>query len=524
MLTFKSREKSVLQSKASRFLSALGFAATVLLPLSMAQAKDGTIMMARNMDINTLDPHSAPIDISSQVIRQILDSLVTLDKDANVRPGIAESWEVSPDFLTYKFKIREGLKCHDGTAMDATAVKWNFERMARPETAGVASLRSTYDGSTIEGNTITVKFKTADVALLTNFGAHRFGIMCPSSDKNGTYSPVGTGPWKFVSWVRNDKVRLERNDNYKNVNPMIENPGAPHEKFLEFKVIPESVARMAAFRSGEVTIVEPALEEMATLKKDSKYTVWLSTMSGQWAYGAFTRNVPPFNDARVRQAIVHALDRDSYANIAFEGLGKPIYCPSAPNLPVADQKACASWGQTYNPEKARKLLADAGFTKSKPLKMTLTVHKLIGWDLMHQIMLQNLKDVGIDATLETRDVASFMEDTKKQNQRTEGIPMAWTWGVSNLDPINNYAFSFAGPGYLNAGLGEKFDEMVNASKLLTGEARAKASQELMKYMLSEALVFPIVSPGWAFYSVSSSKVKGFGYFHSGMLNFNDVTM
>lgn len=506
--------------KAATMLLAAGIAGV---PLGLAQAKDGTIVMARGVDVNTLDPHASPVDVSSQVIRLIMDTLVTLDKDVNVRPGLAETWEVSPDFLTYRFKIRDGVKCHDGTPFDAAAVKWNFDRMARPETTGVAALRS-LDGTTVEGSTVTVRFKAADVALLTNFGANRFGMICPSSEKGGTYTPIGTGPWKFVSWARNDKIRLERNDAYVNYDPMVENPGAPYERFLEFKVIPESVARMAAFRSGEVTIVEPALEEMAALKKNSKYTIWLSTMSGQWAFGAFTRQVPPFNDTRVRRAIEHALDRESYANIAFEGLVQPIYCPAPPNLPYIDQKACAGWGQTYDPEKARKLLAEAGYTKSKPLKMTLSVHKLVGWDLMHQIMLQNLKDVGIDATLETRDAASFMEDIKKQNVRTEGMPIAWTWGTSNLDPITNYNFSFTGAGFLNAGLGAKMDEMVGASKLLTGEARTKATQDIMKYMLSEALVFPIISPGWAFYSVSNATLKGFKYSYAGMLNFSDVKL
>jgi len=487
-------------------------------------AADGTIIVARALDINTNDRDSGPTDMANMVIRSILDPLVILDSETKVAPSLAESWEVSTDGLSYSFRIRDGVKCHDGSIFDAEAVKWNFERMARPETTGVTAMRS-FEGGSVDGNVVTLRFKTPDEGLLLSLGALRFGMLCPSSvGADGSFSPIGTGPWKFVSWNKNDKVRLERNDDYVNNDPWIENPGAPHEKYLEFRVIPEAVARVAALRSGEVNFAEPAYEQIAELRKDPDYKLWTSEYAVQFAWGTFTTRIPPLDDIRVRKAIVHAMDRKAYSEIAFEGLNNPINCPAPPNLPFIDQELCATWGQAYDPEKAKALLAEAGYGPGNPLKLVISVHQLAGWDLMHQIMLQNLKDVGIDASLETREAAAFMSDIKEQNKRTEGVPITWTWGSSGLDPLVPYTQHFVGAGQLNGGLGTEMDGLVAEAKRQQGDARGKAVQEVMKYILSEALVYPIVSPGWQFFVATRSSTTGFKYEHMSVMKFNDVKL
>ncbi|GAA4107204.1 hypothetical protein GCM10023067_01720 [Aminobacter aganoensis] len=522
-LNIVNRDK---QNRSRWFASftAVAVLTTALSYGSAANAADGAIIVARALDVGTLDRDAGPGDMGNMVIRSILDPLVLLDRDASIKPGLAESWEISPDRLTYKFKIRSGLKCHDGTPFDAEAVKWNFERMARPETTGVSAIRNLDDAS-VEGDVAVIRFKTRNDAFIRALGALRYGMLCPSSDKaDGTFAPIGTGPWKFISWTKNDKVRLERNDDYVNHDPWIENPGAPHEKFLEFRVVPENVARIAALRSGEVNFAEPSYEQVAELRNDPNYKIWAGEHSGQFAWGAFTLKVPPLDDRRVRQAVVHAMDRKTYSEIAFEGQNSPINCPAPPNLPFIDQDLCAQWGQSYDPEKAKALLAEAGYGPNNPLKLTISVHQLPGWDLMHQIMLQNLKDVGIDATLETREASAFMADIKEQNTRTEGIPITWTWGSSGLDPLSPYEQQFVGAGQFNGGLGAEMDKLVAEARSLEGDAQGKAIQNIMQYILSEAFVYPIVSPGWQFVIATKSSTTGFVYQYLNMMNFNDVKL
>ncbi len=176
--------------------------------------------------------------------------------------------------------------------------------------------------------------------------------------------------------MRNDNIQLEANADYKNANPLIENPGKPHIDNLTFKVIPEAVARMAALRSGEADLVEPSLEEATDLKSDSNFKVYAAELSGQQMLAAFTWKIKPLDNPEIRKAIGMAMNRDAYANIAFEGLVSVANCPVAPNLFSTDEALCATWGAKYDPDAAKAIMEKAGYTDEKPLTIKLSVHKL----------------------------------------------------------------------------------------------------------------------------------------------------
>lgn len=493
--------------------------------LAAAPASAMELTVARGVDADGLDPYKVTTTQSSQITNLIFDTLVTLNSDGSTHPGIAESWTVSDDGLTYAFTIRRGLTCHDGTEFTAEDVKFSFDRALSPETANPRrSMWGPITETELDGDVLTVRFERPYGPFTSYLGAYATPMLCRSSvAENGDYTPVGTGPFQLVDWVRNDRIVLEANENYSNFNPLIENPGKPHIDRLVIQVIPEAVARMAALRSGEVDLAEPSLEEAALLNDEPGYNVYTATLSGQQVFAAFTWRLPPLDNVEIRRALGMAMNRDAYAEIAYEGLVNATTCPAAPGLIGIDQALCAQWGVSYDPDGARAILEEHGYTPSNPLEITLSVHALPGFDQMHQIMQQDLREIGVSAELDTREVAAFFAHMTNENQRTEGKPVLWTMGQSGVDSdYLNYLWHT--PGSLNMGLNEELDVLLAEQRELTGEARVAKLQEAQKYLLENVYAVPLVSPGWNFLFASSDKVDGFKLGYGAALHFNDVTV
>ncbi|WP_235981707.1 ABC transporter substrate-binding protein [Methylobrevis albus] len=482
------------------------------------------LTVARSVDADGLDIHKVSTTQSMQVTNLLFDTLLTMDRSGGIHPGLASGYTLSEDGKTYVFTIRDGLKCHDGSAFDAAAVKFNIDRALDPATVSPnASSWGPIDSVAVEGSTVTVTMKSPYGPFTAFLAGMQSGLMCPSSVAGAEFTPIGTGPFKLVSWTRNDRIELAANPDYVNFSPLIENPGKPHLDTLTIMVVPEAVARMAALRSGEVDMVEPSLEEAADLKDDDAFKVYAADLSGQQVFAAFTWKIAPLDNPNVRKAIGMAMNRDAYATIGFEGLVDVANCPVAPNLFATDEEKCASWGVSYDPEAAKALLAEAGYGPDKPLKVKLLVHKLQGWDQMHQIMQQDLAAIGVEAEIETREVAAFFDYMGTVNGKAEGEPAVWTMGMSGADPDYLY-FLWKQPGFTNMGLSDTMDAELEAQRALSGDARAAKVQEIQQYLLENAYAVPLVSPGWGWLMASTAKVDGFKMGHMVTLLFNDVTV
>lgn len=506
--------------KRLRLLAAAVMA--TLAGVSSAGAVDLTV--ARSVDADSLDAHKASTTQSLQITNLIFDTLLSMDKDGSIHPGLASQWSMADDGKSYAFTIRDGIKCHDGSAFDAAAAKASLDRALDPATINPnLSAWGPITGSTVEGNVLKVSLSEPYGPFTSFLTSIQAAFICPSSFAEATFKPIGTGPFKLVEWTRNDSIQLEANADYKNVNPLIENPGKPHIDKLTFRVIPEAVARMAALRSGEADLVEPSLEEATDLKSDSNFKVYAAELSGQQMLAAFTWKIKPLDKPEIRKAIGMALNRDAYASIAFEGLVETADCPVAPNLFSTDEALCRTWGVTYDPAGAKAIMEAAGYTQDNPLKVKLLVHKLPGWDQMHQIMQQDLAAINVNAEIETREVAAFFDDMTKVNARTDGEPAVWTMGMSGVDPDYLY-FLWKRPGFVNMGLNAEVDAMLEEQRKLSGDARAAKIHEVETYLMENAYAVPLLSPGWGWLMASHAKVDGFKMGFMVSLLFNDVTV
>ena len=234
-----------------------------------AGSKD--IVFARAEDADSLDSARVSSTISQQVMTQIYGNLLTMDASGELHPGLASEWKGSNDAKTFTFKIRE-VKCHDGSMFNAAAAKWNIDRVMDPATASPnASAYGDIASTAVDGDELTIKLNKP-YSPLPGFLANPLSLMmCPSTVQGADIRPVGTGPWRFVSWDRNNQLVLERNPDYRNDNPLVKNPGPPYADRLIFRVIPEGPARMAALRTGEVNFAEPSLQDAAELAKGNRW-------------------------------------------------------------------------------------------------------------------------------------------------------------------------------------------------------------------------------------------------------------
>lgn len=495
------------------------FAATTVMAVPVAAAD---LKVARSVDADNLDPQKTGTTQSLQITNLIFDTLLSMDKDGSIHPGLAEKWTMSDDGKTYSFTIRDGVKCHDGSTFDAAAVKFNVDRAVNPATINPnASAWGPITGASVDGNLVKITLSEPYGPFTSFLTSIQSGLICPSSLAGGSFKPIGTGPFKFLSWTRNDRIELEANSDYRNVNPLIQNSGKPYIDKLTLMVVPEAVARMAALRSGEADMVEPSLEEATDLKSDANFKVYAANLSGQQMVAAFTWKIKPLDNPDVRKAIGMAMNRDAYANIAFEGLVNTANCPVAPNLFSTDESLCSSWGVKYDPDAAKALLAKAGYGPDHPLKVKLLVHKLPGWDQMHQIMQQDLAAIGVNAEIETREVAAFFDFMKGVNEKADGEPAVWTMGMSGVDPDYLY-FLWKRPGFVNMGVNAELDAMLEQQRQLAGDARAAKIHDIEKYLMQNAYAIPLLSPGWGWLMASNAKVDGFKMGYMVSLLFNDV--
>ena len=301
-----------------------------------------------------LDPTAgAAAAIDEVVYANVFEGLTRINQNAEVLPALAESWNISTDGLTYTFKLRNGVKFHDGSAFDSADVVFSLNR-ARSEkstNAQKALFKAITSVNAQGANTVVVNLKTPTGNFLFNMGWGDAVIVDSASAGSNKSKPVGTGPFTFKRWVKGDRIELAQNANYWGEKPAL--------KSATFKIIPDPAAAVAALMAGDVDAFAnfPAPEMAAQFQNDSRFTVKVGSTEGETILS--TNNLQkPFDDLRVRQAIAHALNKQEIIDGAMFGFGTPIGTHFAPH-----HAAYVDLTGTYphDLEKAKQLLADAGF-------------------------------------------------------------------------------------------------------------------------------------------------------------------
>lgn len=384
------------------FFKATVTATAVLLSTTAFAKTDVTV--AIQLEPPHLDPTSAAAGaIDSVLYSNVFEGLTRFGSDGSVNPGLAESWDISEDGLTYTFHLHSGVKFHDGTDMDAEDVVFSLDR-ARAEDSANAQKALYTDISSVEAidpDTVKITLSVPNGAMLFNLAWGDAVIVAPESIENIKQMPVGTGAFKFIDWVQGDKIDLTRNEDYWGTPAKLDK--------ATFKFISDPTAGFAAMMAEDIDafVGYPAPENLPQFESDPRFQVIVGNTEGETILGT-NNKLPPFDNVKVREAVAHAIDRQAIIDGAMFGLGTPIGTHFAPHNPdYVDLTA----NSAYDPELSKKLLAEAGFPDG--FKTTLKLPPPSYARRGGEIIAAQLRAVGIEAEISNLEWAQWLEQVFK---------------------------------------------------------------------------------------------------------------
>jgi peptide/nickel transport system substrate-binding protein len=414
------------------------------------------MVLAQTQDAITMDPPMHSLIQNNTILMHMFDSLVYLDAQGKLQPMLATTWEAGPDGKTWTFKLRQGVKFHNGEPFDSAAVKFSLDRALNPDQKSPTRSKIAAITKVDAPDPSTVVLTTAQPFALLPFTLIGFGAMPmppkytqEKGDAEVARRPVGTGPYTFVEWVKDDHITLEANPDYWGEKAKI--------KRVTIRPIPENGTRVAELRSGGVDlIINPPPQEMAALGAGDTKTIVQPSL---WAItlGIDALRPGPLQDKRVRQALNYAIDKDAIIKGILGGLGTPINSLAVPEVFGYDPSLPV---YPYDPARAKALLAEAG-AASMPLVLTTRVGNTLNDKDACEAIVGYLKAVGIDASLRTMENGVWAQWSN--NKGRDGI---WYGGWRGDYPeVDGYAFSNLVSGQFQGYLvSDELDKVVQAAR------------------------------------------------------------
>ena len=391
-------------------------AGVLLVGTAMAQ----TVTIGLHQDPPNLDPILSQAFSDRSVTYQIYDRLLDLDEQLSIVPMIATSWDVSDDGLTYTFQIREGVTFHDGTSLDAEAVRYTFERNMTREGSARRDELSSIDTVTVTGPfEVTVNLRAPNAAILAVLTGNAGAIVSPTAAEAAGAdfgnSPVGSGPFAFHARERQNHITLRANDDYWN--------GAPSIREIVFRPFPDGDVRVANLLSGGVDVIVPIEpKDIGSVQAAAGYDVVAYDSLG---WRAFVMNLsrPPFDDERVRRAVAHAIDRAALAAVVYDDAVIPLIGPFPVNTPGYDPDLTAP---AHDLEAARAALEEAGALGTR-FTLLILPHETLHGQFWQAILTQ----VGFDVQLEQMEAGPYLEVVN--NLQHDATLVGWS-GRVDPDP------------------------------------------------------------------------------------------
>jgi peptide/nickel transport system substrate-binding protein len=489
--------------------------------------RGGTFRVAYGNAISHLDFHTAPGYEMMWVAMNIGCGLVNITPDGKFVGDAADSWQVSPDNLTYTFHLRKGVLFHDGTPVDAAAVKFSIDHIMDPATK--SGMRSFYDSvkavEVVNPQTVQIHLKRPYAFLLHMLAAYRTGLVLYSPTATQKYSVddrkkgkpeavVGCGPFRLVEWVKNDHLVMDRFDKYFK-------KGLPYLDRVIIRVIKDPVTQMAAFKAGEIDFIASfSPEHVDTLKAQNAHAQILTGKETTPMLAAMKVTVPAdgkpmskvrkphpiFGDLRVRKAVgCYGIDRKEIVQIAFKGQATPwagMIPPGTLDTVDVNDKC------PYDQAKAKALLAEAGYGPSHPLTFEIMAdtEKSV-FNVIATVIKEQMARIGVTANIRLVDKVSWMNTTLQDGPWDMYIEDL----LSLLTPdsngyLSNSTSSWSHPRHNDPKVDEiyrRYAEEMDAGK------RKVIARELQDYMIDH-MYWNNIS-GSPFYQIAQPWVKGYQY-------------
>jgi peptide/nickel transport system substrate-binding protein len=466
-------------------------AAFVAAPLPvLAQAKKDSVVMAMTLEPPGLDPTTAAAAAIAEVtLYNVYETLTKINEDSSVSPLLAESWQVSPDLKTYTFKLRKGVKFQNGEPFDSAAVKFSFERAAAPTSTNKdkAVFQGFEQVTTPDADTVVIALKYSEPNLLFLLGQATAAIVEPKSAPTDATQPVGTGPYTLGAWAKGSSITLNKWADYRNAAVI-------KLAKVTIRFISDPSAQVASLLSGDVDAFPrvAAARSLAQFKSDPRFSVLIG---GSKAKTIVTINnkKKPLDDVRVRRAILAAIDRKAMIEGAADGLGTPIgsfYVPGS--LGYVDTTDI----NPYDPEKVKKLLAEAGVTT--PLELSLKLPPPPYARQGGEVLAAQLAKVGIIAKIENVEWAQWLAQVLN-GPRNFDLTI-----VSHVEPFDLVKFS---EDYYFGYHSDAFNKLYQSIVTTPNEAdRAKLLGDAQRMLATDAAAGFLYQPQWI--TIANKKLKG----------------
>ena len=463
------------------------------------------LIYGRGEDSKSLDPINAETGETVKVLLNIYDSLVAFhDETLDIVPALATHWETSDDHLTWTFHLREGVRFHDGTPLDAEAVIFSLQRLIQdnhpfvpdPARPFQPSYRVIREITAPDSMTVMIQLREPNAVFLNNLAMFPASIVSPTAVKKlgagFATQPAGTGPFRLERWLRDQQLVLAANEDYWN--------GRPKTDRLVFVPISEGATRVQRLRRGEIHIADelpPA--ELDALATEPGLVVQEQTAMNV-AYLTMQMEQPPFDDVRVRQAVALALDKAELVRVAYAGHAEPAVNMLPRNM----------WGhhdglqdRPYDPQQARELLksvaVDRGLALPLPVKLAVMSESRPYMEQPLQVaalVKDSLAVIGMDVTIDPRPV-----NTHFQLLMAGAYEMALAgWVTDNGDP-DNFLYSLLDPDNISQS-GNNFSRYHNAEvhqlllaaqRELDRDKRAELYRQVQELAFADVPTVPLVS-------------------------------
>jgi peptide/nickel transport system substrate-binding protein len=361
----------------------------------------GVLNVALHGEIDTIDPHQSVTIVGFQVYQNIVESLVTPSADlATIEPELATDWTVSEDGLTYTFNLRQGVKFHNGQDFTAEDVVFSFERIMNPDfpAADASSFSMVESIEAPDANTVVFKLKFPFAAFLTKL--EDLWVLPRDANVDFEQALVGTGPFKFKEWVSGDHITLERFADYWE-------EGKPYLDEVIYKPIPEDATKLVELKTGGLNFISNVpYKDVAELENDPNMNVY-RTLGVVRDHLGFNVNKPPFDNPKVRQAMGYLIDREAIAAAILEGYALPAQI-AIPESHWAFNPDIANV-YTFDPEKARQLLAEAGYADG--FKATIKVSPTYPLEIkMAELIAEAAREVGVEFEIVQLEWSTWIEE------------------------------------------------------------------------------------------------------------------
>ena len=499
-----------------RLVTLISLSALLLMATSL---RAQTLRIGLQEDPDVLDPHRARTYVGRIVFTSLCDKLVDITTDLKFVPQLATAWALSDENKTLTFKLREDVTFHDGTKFDAAAAKANLERaLTLPDSIRKGELASVESVQAPDKFTLVLKLKAPDATLLAQL-SDRAGMMLspatfdPKDSSSVGKKPVCSGPYKFTERVQNDRIVLDKFDQYYDASSY-------QFKKVIFKAIPDTTVRLANLKSGDLDLIERASPADApTIKKDASLT--FAPVSGLGFQQIFFNigngaraDTAGFKDKRVRQAFELDLDRQAINDVIGEGIFPPAQQPFPPASPYFSDKFPV---KARDVAKAKALLKAAGVER---MKLELISGNNTTETSMTQLMQAMLAEVGFDVSLRPTEFAAMQKEAASGN--FDAMLIGWS---GRADPDGNIYNFVTCKGALNDGryCNPVVDKLLDATRIEPDTAKRKAIYDQAQTILQDDLpqMYVYYQP-WPF--ALSKKVKGFIPHPDGMIRLRGVTI